>query len=90
MPAAQKPPNAGKGRVKGVPNKTTATARSIFAAFVDGNAQKVQELWNKVAAKDAARAIELYAKLAEFHMPKLARTEVSGELAVRGKLVIEG
>lgn len=37
MPAAKgvKPPNAGKGRPKGVPNKTTQSAREAFALAFD-------------------------------------------------------
>lgn len=70
--------NAGKGRPKGSPNKATATAREAFAAFVEGNAAKVQSLWNSVARDDPARALEILAKLAEFVLPKLARTEMSG------------
>jgi hypothetical protein len=78
------------GRHKGIPNKATADARAAFSQFVDGNAPRAQELWERVAKEDPARALELLAKVAEFVLPKLARTELSGELAVRGKLVIEG
>jgi hypothetical protein len=66
------------GRPKGVPNKATATAREAFAAFVEGNAAKVQALWNRVARNDPARALEIFAKLTEFVLPKVARTEISG------------
>ena len=72
--------NAGKGRVKGVPNAVTKTAREIFTAFVEGNATKVQELWERVARKNPAKALAIYAKVAEFVIPKLQRTELSGQL----------
>jgi hypothetical protein len=72
--------NAGKGRVKGVPNAITKSAREIFSAFIEGNAAKVQELWNRVARKSPAKALAIYAKLAEFVIPKLQRTELSGQL----------
>jgi hypothetical protein len=42
------------------------------------------------AKKDPAKALELYAKLAEFHLPKLSRSTVDGDLGIRGKLVISG
>ena len=90
MSERRKPPNAGKGRKPGVPNKTTADARALFAQFIESNAPKAQGLWERVAAEDPARALDILAKLGEFVLPKLARTELSGELAVRGKLVIEG
>jgi hypothetical protein len=75
-----KPANAGKGRVKGVPNAVTKGAREIFSAFIEGNAAKVQELWDRVARKNPAKALAIYAKLAEFVIPKLQRTELSGQL----------
>jgi hypothetical protein len=79
-PPRKKPCNAGKGRVKGVPNAVTKSAREIFQAFVEGNASKVQELWDRVARKNPAKALQIYAKLAEFVLPKLQRTELSGQV----------
>lgn len=34
--SAPKPPNAGKGRKKGVPNKTTAALKDMILAALDG------------------------------------------------------
>ena len=34
--AARKPPNAGKGRIKGVPNKNTRLAKDAIAAAAEG------------------------------------------------------
>lgn len=72
--------NAGKGRAKGVPNAVTKTAREIFQAFVECNALKLQELFDRVAKKSPAKALSIYAKLAEFVIPKLQRTELSGHV----------
>jgi len=80
----------GRGRKKGVPNKVTADVRAAIARFAENNVDKLQEWLERVAKKDPARAIEIYARVIEFHVPKLARTEVSGEIGVRGRLVIEG
>ena len=44
----------------------------------------------QVAEKDPAKALELYAKLAEFILPKLSRSTVDGDLGIRGKLIIDG
>jgi hypothetical protein len=74
-----KPGDPRAGRPAGTPNAVTATAREAFAAFVDGNAPKVQALWDTVAGKDPAYALELLVKLAEFVVPKLARTELTGK-----------
>jgi hypothetical protein len=76
------------GRPKGVPNKATTVVRDAISGFVDGKADQVQELWERVARKDPAKALEIYAKLAEFVLPKLSRSTIEGELGIRGKLVI--
>ena len=78
----RKPPNAGKGRPQGVPNKATAAAREAFAQFVDGNAHRFQGWLDEVAAdpKHGAKvALELVLQVSEYHIPKLARTEHTGK-----------
>jgi len=82
------PPNAGKGRVKGVPNKATTAVREAIAQLAEQNIGRVQEWLNRVATRDPGKATELYLRLLEYHVPRLARTELSGEIGVRGKLVI--
>lgn len=65
------------GRGKGVPNKATANAREAIALFIDGNAHKLQGWLDKVAKEEGAKAaIACFVDLVEFHVPKLARTEV--------------
>jgi hypothetical protein len=76
------------GRQRGTPNKATAEARNVFAEFVDANADKAQELWERVAKEDPAKALDLLAKLAEFTIPKLSRSTIDGDVGVRGTLVI--
>ncbi len=66
------------GRKKGTPNKATATVRDVFSQFVEANAAKAQSLFERVAAEDPAKALELLARLAEYVLPKLARTEIKG------------
>ena len=105
--STRKPPNAGKGRQKGVPNKTTQTAREAFALFVEGNTDKMQRWLEQVAegvpvmvkdddglnaqAEDRNgiplwiiepspdKALDIIQKVAEYHVPKLARTEIAGD-----------
>jgi hypothetical protein len=62
----------------------------VFSAFVEHNAERVQELFDQVAEKDPAKALELLAKMSEFVVPRLSRSTVDGDLGIRGKLVIDG
>ena len=79
------PPAAGMGRIKGVPNKTTQNVREMIALVAEQNAPKFAEWLQTVALGDGkqvkpdpGKAAELYLKAIEYHIPKLARTEVSG------------
>jgi len=75
------------GRVAGVPNKVTAQAREAIALFVDGNAHRLAEWLDKVAdgvpehdiKPNPAKAFELFQSVVEYHVPKLARTEITGK-----------
>jgi hypothetical protein len=80
------------GRPKGTPNKTTATARQAFATLVEGSAPKMEEWLYSVAngiqdedtgkwivSPDPKGALDLLTKIAEYHVPKLARTEHIGD-----------
>jgi hypothetical protein len=77
-------------RPKGTPNRATAAAREAIAAFVDGNAGRLQGWLDKVAdgvidadgkyvvKPDPQKAFEMFQSVVEYHVPKLARTEVTG------------
>ena len=80
-----RPPNAGKGRVKGVPNKATAAAREAIAKFVDDNAGRMQAWLDKVAEKNPEKAFLMLNAVIEYHVPKLARTEI----AHSGKVIVQ-
>lgn len=74
-----------KGRPKGSPNRATADVRAAIAAFAEGNAHKLQDWLDRVAEgsggikPDPAKAADLYLRAIEYHIPKLARTEVTGQ-----------
>ncbi len=74
-----------RGRPKGSPNRATADVRAAIATFAEGNAHKLQEWLDRVAEgsdgvrPDPAKAADLYLRAIEYHIPKLARTEVTGQ-----------
>ena len=82
------PPNAGRGRPLGTPNKATAAVREAMALFAEQNVGKLQEWLDAIAERNPEKAADLYLRALEYFTPKLARTELSGEVGVRGKLVI--
>ena len=79
MTARRKPPNAGKGRIKGVPNRVTADVREGIRHLLESNAPRMQEWLDHVAEEDPARALELLVKLAEFVVPRLSRIQATDD-----------
>jgi len=82
----------GKGRPVGSQNPDTAMARRAIADFVDNNSVKLQGWLDKIAEgeKDAEdkeyiikpnpeKAFNLYQSVIEYHIPKLARTELAAD-----------
>lgn len=86
MAMSLKPKNTG-GRPKGAPNKTTQAAREAIAMFVEGNAHRLTGWLDQVAngvpeadiKPNPAKAFEMFQSVVEYHIPKLARTELTGE-----------
>ena len=70
---------AGPGRPKGMPNKATSKVREAIAELLERNAGNMDRWLNEVAEKDPYKALDLMQKLSEYHIPKLARTEVTGK-----------
>ena len=76
--------NTNIGRPKGSPNKATAAVREAIAVFAEGNAHKLQEWLDDIAMgvggnkPDPAKTADLYLRAIEYHIPKLARTEMTG------------
>lgn len=77
----------GPGRPKGVPNKSTALVREAIAKMAEENAENFNQWLTQVAAESPEKACDIYLKAIEYHIPKLARTEVTG--AENGPLTIK-
>lgn len=69
---------AGPGRPKGSVNKSTTIVREAIANLLERNAPNMDRWLNEVADKDPHKALDIIQKLSEYHIPKLARTEVTG------------
>lgn len=89
-----KPKGSAKvgGRVAGTPNKVTQDARQAIALFVDSNAHRLTGWLDQVAEgipktdddgywvqPNPAKAFEMFQSVVEYHIPKLARTEMTGK-----------
>jgi len=68
----------GPGRPKGLPNRSTQIVREAIANLLERNAGNMDRWLNEVAQDDPYKALDLMNKLSEYHIPKLARTEVTG------------
>lgn len=73
------------GRVAGTPNKATSEARHAIALFVDNNAHRLNGWLDAVAngtedvKPNPIKAFEMFQSLVEYHVPKLARAEITGK-----------
>jgi hypothetical protein len=68
------------GRQAGTPNRATQAAREAIAAFVDGNADRLQGWLDQIAEeKGPQAAFDCFSTLLEYHVPKLARQEITGQ-----------
>lgn len=71
--------NNPNGRPKGVPNKATAQAREAIAAFVEGNVERLNGWLEAIAAENPKDAFNCFMSVIEYHIPKLQRSEHTGE-----------
>ncbi len=69
-----KPPNSGKK--KGSHNHVTKDAKALMESLVDYGLEHAQKWLERTAKKNPARALEALAKMAEYRLPKLAKTDV--------------
>lgn len=76
-----KPGQSGNpnGRPKGTPNKTTKHIREAYQKLTEDNLENMTLWLTRVAEENPERAMDLMLKLSEYIIPKLNRTEVTGQ-----------
>ena len=67
------------GRKKGIPNKSTMAVREAYQKLTEDNLENMSIWLAQVAADNPEKAMTLMLQLSEFIIPKLARTELTGQ-----------
>ena len=67
------------GRVKGTPNLLTSDIKERFKLIVETNLDNINLWLSEVARDNPAKALDFIKDLAEYNVPKLARTELTGK-----------
>ena len=84
--AFQKGNQLGKGRPKGVPNRTTEQAKVTIQRAVNGVLDTMQSDLQEIKKRDPIRAMELAIKLLEYSIPKLKSVDVKGTMEVNQRI----
>jgi hypothetical protein len=69
----------GGGSRQGKPNKSTQYVREAIALIAQRNVGNFEIWLGQVATEDPGKAAELFLKAIEYHIPKLARSEITGK-----------
>lgn len=91
-----RPPGGKKygGRAKGTPNRANKNAKAAIAKFIDGRCHEFEGWFNEILKEDKVEAVKIWLALLEYHLPKLARTEMTGadgkELAPTKIVIVPG
>lgn len=68
-----------KGRPVGATNHTTEEIRKAYQKLTEDNLENMSIWIQQVASENPEKAMDLMIKLSEYVIPKLARTEVTGQ-----------
>ena len=66
------------GRPKGSKNKNTKQIREAYQKLTEDNLDNMNRWLMQTAQEDPAKAMDLMLRLSEYIIPKLARTELTG------------
>ena len=79
-----RPRNDGKGRIggraPGTPNKMTSLTKAAIQSFLDENQEEAWKAWKEI--KSPKQKFEMYLKLCEFVIPKMASVELKGDVKI--------
>jgi hypothetical protein len=67
------------GRAAKTPNKATKDVRAAIAVFAQANVERMDGWLTRIEESDPAKAMDLYLRAIEYHVPKLGRTEQVGD-----------
>jgi len=67
-----------KGKKPGTVNKTTKHIREAYQKLTEDNLENMSLWLAQIAADDPAKAMDTMIRLSEYILPKLARTELTG------------
>jgi hypothetical protein len=70
----------GKGRPKGAENKLTSEARELFIETLEGQVPNIEEAFAQVLENNPAKYLELFAKYAQYFVPRKTETDIKAEL----------
>jgi hypothetical protein len=73
----------GSGRKPGVQNKITNDVRKAIATIAENKIGEVEGWLTDIAKEDKQKALDLYLRLIEYHIPKLARVEMQAQVTVK-------
>lgn len=68
------------GKPKGALNKTTKDIKEAYKMLIEANIPNLTEWLERVAETNPEAALKYLSALSEYVIPKLGRTEVSGEI----------
>ncbi len=72
-----------KGRPKGAINRSTEMMKLSIARATNKVLDNLPKIMEDMMKKDPKGAVDLALKMLEFHMPKMSRVELKGEIEQR-------
>ena len=77
------------GRRKGTPNRVDSARRQAFVATFETLAPELEGWIRSGATENPLKAAEILVRMAEYHVPKLAKSEIEASGPGGGPLVVE-